>query len=277
MTSTFYSQLGIIISILALLVPSWQIIIRPHTKRHKRVTPLGWVLFGVAILFGFTSYFALDATKKEQVQAQKDADSIRKADRDTIIKSVQDALKEHNLTYDTATKTIKPDTVYITENQPQKTDEKPVIALMSIDANPTVTTNNGQPDGLCNYSFILKNYGHGNIRNLIDTFVLYEIININDENSSVISIVTGSSGNPNSIMPENTNIKLTYQGGHDLRNGQIRYLYLKLDYQNNEFEKQPTIRNLYYSGSKYLNQSLPEVNATDYHKIENILKRYNAW
>lgn len=106
MTSTTYNYLEVLGAVLCLLAPSWQIITQTNKKWYKKISPLGWVLFGIAIYYGVVSFFGKKALKNEQQSSEHIADSTHKSDKEQIIASFQFALKDYHLKYDSTNKLV---------------------------------------------------------------------------------------------------------------------------------------------------------------------------
>jgi hypothetical protein len=111
------SYIGIIFSIAFVIATIWKSIVDNRSRGFRKITRLGWICICFAILSGIASTLNIKANSDEQLIDKKRADSaiiaerrhsdsVRIADKTEFKNDVNQALKEHNLSYSEVTHTI---------------------------------------------------------------------------------------------------------------------------------------------------------------------------
>ncbi|HMH24162.1 MAG TPA: hypothetical protein VK563_20405 [Puia sp.] len=107
MTKSDLDYLSIFCAIAFFLIPAWELITNKTEKGLKRITPLGWVSFGVTVIFGIIAFASIKIGDKEKREATKLAEINRNADKKEIVAAFQAELKNYNLHYDSFTRKVE--------------------------------------------------------------------------------------------------------------------------------------------------------------------------
>lgn len=270
MTSLNLSYFSIIFAILFFLVPIAQLLTNTDHKRwFRRITPLGWTSFIVAILYIPFSIININVSASEKTRTDFVTDSTKKSDKRELDSTVKAETNTIIDSFNNGTKKVTyKNNTFVAPNQ------EPLIILSQVEgANPSIVLNND--DGKLYFTIHIQSSNTNVIHNLQDVNTIIPIIK-----GKFITVGSTKEGATNETFtlgnfPFKVEYGFSFKGSTSVPDTVIDYL--KINYKDNNYKQEQPFRSIYMFNPNKPDQVMYGTSEFDYAKIKKYLIDNKLW